>query len=292
MILLVIILVIIIGILLSHIIFLRKELRSIAYQMEYNKAIRINTLNSEIENIACRINNLYEENNKVNIKAKRLEDEMKQSISNMTHDLRTPLTSITGYIQLIKSKSISDIEKDNYIDIIEKRANNLRELVSSFYEMSTIESGEYRLSLVKVNLKESLYDLLALYYNDFLEKDVKVDIEVEDNIKPILLDESMVNRILLNLISNMIKHSRDYIKIHLKKEGDKIVSFFINPSGSIKNEDVEKLFNRCFTMDESRSSQNTGLGLFISKTLIERLGGNIEGKVKNNELIIRIIWNS
>lgn len=293
---LIIVLVLIILGLIVYIMKIRGELTSISKQIEKSKGEYINiqtkSLNIGIENVVKNINFLYDENQKVNAEKKLKEEEIRQSVANMSHDLRTPLTSIMGYIQLLKSKDITSDERKDYIEIVERRTKNLENLISSFYDLSRLQGNEYKFDLKSISLEKLLCDNIALYYNDFVNKNIEPVIEIEENLSNIISDEGAVRRIFSNLIGNALKHGEDFIKVNLKSEGDCIVSEFINSAPNLTSEMAGRLFDRFFTGDKSRNDKNTGLGLAITKGLVEKMGNKIEAELSNGQLKISIIWNN
>ena len=274
---------------------IKRELKSISKQIEESKGeyinIHTNAINDSIEILAKNINYLYDNSQKILAKNKKIENELRQSISNISHDLRTPLTSIKGYVQLIKEDSITDKEKNDYINIVEKRVENLQNLITSFYDLSRIHGNEFKFNLKKINLKTILCDSIAMYYNNFIEKNIEPVIEIDEKIQDIISDESVVERIFSNLIGNMLKYADKNIKISLFQEENYIISKFQNLAPNLKEEDMDKLFDRFYTSDKSRSDKNTGLGLAITKSLLDKLNNKIEAKLINGNLIIEIKWN-
>ena len=263
-----IVLIFIILLLIVYIIRIKRELKSISKQIEESKGeyinIHTNAINDSIEILAKNINYLYDNSQKILAKNKKIENELRQSISNISHDLRTPLTSIKGYVQLIKEDSITDKEKNDYINIVEKRVENLQNLITSFYDLSRIHGNEFKFNLKKINLKTILCDSIAMYYNNFIEKNIEPVIEIDEKIQDIISDESVVERIFSNLIGNMLKYADKNIKISLFQEENYIISKFQNLAPNLKEEDMDKLFDRFYTSDKSRSDKNTGLGLAIT----------------------------
>lgn len=289
-------LIILIIILLTIIVNNKREIRFITKQIDANKQeyinIRTKSVDKDIENLVTKINSLYDENQRINAEKKKVEEEIRTSVANMSHDLRTPLTSIRGYIQLFKADNISKEEKKEYIDIIEKRTKTLQVLISSFYDLSRIENNEYKFNLEKVNLGKILCENLAGFYNDFVNNSIEPIVDIDENVPDIISDEKAVVRIFSNLINNAIKHGKSYVKISLKEDNGVITTEFINGTSELKDEDVSKLFDRFYTADKSRNDRNTGLGLAITKSLVEQLGNEIEAKLVEEDLVITIKWRS
>lgn len=295
MIWIIVVLLIIIIVLLTVIIRFKRDIRYISIQIvkskgEYNN-IRMKTLDKDIESLVVCINELYEINHKMTVKIRTSEEKLRRSIANMSHDLRTPLTSIIGYMQLVKDDNLSKEEKDKYFGIIEGRTKILQNLIASFYELSRIESNEYKFKLQCINLGDILCETIALFYNDFVSKKIEPTISIEENVPVIVSDENAVLRIFSNLINNMLKHGEENVAISLQKHDGYIVTEFLNNAPNLKQEDVDHIFDRFFTADLTRSDKNTGLGLSITKAFVEQLGHKIEAELTNDILTIKVIWN-
>lgn len=287
-------LLLVVIILIAYIINTKQELSAISKQMEKSKGEYINihtkSLSNEIENLTQSINFLYDENQRVNAAKKSMEEEIRQSIANMSHDLRTPLTSIMGYIQLLKDEHMSKEERQEYLEIVERRTKNLEGLISSFYDLSRLDGNEYVFNLKSISVEKLLCDNIALYYNDFINKNIEPQIEIEENLQKIISDEGAVSRVFSNLIGNALKHGEGFIKIELKQEGNSMVTEFTNSAPTLDEEMAGKIFDRFFTADKSRNDKNTGLGLAITKGLVEKLGNEISAKLVDGNLVIKVKW--
>lgn len=290
----IIILLIIIANLLLTIIFYKKEIRYISKQISKSKGnltnIKVNTLNKEIEELAQKIDELYEINHKINLKLRNKEEKLRESIENMSHDLRTPLTSIMGYVQFLKDDDLKQEDKLRYIEIIERRTQNLNTLINCFYDLSRIENNEYKFKLKSINIGNMLLENIAAFYDDFTNNGIEPRIQIDEEVPSIIADENAVMRIFSNLINNMIKHGDKYVDISLKKKGNCVQTEFINSAPNLKEEEVEKIFDRFFTGDAARTDKSTGLGLCITKALVEQMGHEIEATFENEKLKIKICW--
>lgn len=289
------ILLLIILILLAIIIGYKREIKNMSKQIRnsngYLTPVRISSINKEIENLAIEINNLYKKNHESNLRVKENDENLKESIASMAHDLRTPLTSIMGYIQLIESDSVKDIDKNRYLKIIKKRTENLSNLINSFYDLSRIECNEYKMDLKLVDIKEIFCEVLALFYDNFLEANIEPKVVIDEKVSKVIADVESVNRIFSNLINNILKYNSGEVQFIVKDEEKFVVTTFINDAPDLNKEDVEKIFNRFYTGDSSRSDNSTGLGLSIVKALIEEMGHKVEASLEGGKLIINILWN-
>ena len=291
----VICLIAIIIFLITIIIGYKREFRRINKQITENvdeyANIKTKSVDKDIENLVESINLIFDSRQKIVAEKNKNEEKIRQSISNMSHDLRTPLTSIMGYLQMIKSEKSSEADKKEYMDIVEKRTKSLQQLISSFYDLSRMEGNEYNFNYKKVNLSSILCENIAVFYNDFRNNNIEPIIEIDENVKDIISDDGAINRIFSNLIINMIKHGENFVKITLRQENDVIITEFINKATRLTQENVDKLFDRFYTVDNSRSDKNTGLGLYITRIIVEKLGHSISSIIDNGYLKIEIIWN-
>ena len=289
------ILLLIILILLVIIIGYKREIKNMSNQIRnsngYLTPVRISSINKEIENLAIEINNLYKKNHESNLRVKENDENLKESIASMAHDLRTPLTSIMGYIQLIENDSVKDIDKNRYLKIIKKRTENLSNLINSFYDLSRIECNEYKMDLKLVDIKEIFCEVLALFYDNFLEKNIEPTVVIDEKVSKVIADVDSVNRIFSNLINNILKYNSGEVQFIVKDEEKFVVTTFINDAPDLNKEDVEKIFNRFYTGDSSRSDNSTGLGLSIVKALIEEMGHKVEASLEDGKLLISILWS-
>ena len=289
------ILLLIILILLAIIIGYKREIKNMSKQIKnsngYLTPIRISSINREIENLAIEINNLYKKNHESNLKVKENDENLKESIASMAHDLRTPLTSIMGYIQLIESDSINDEDKNRYLRIVKKRTEKLNNLVNCFYDLSRIECNEYKMDLKLLDIKEIFCEVLALFYDNFLEANIEPIVVIDEKVSKVIADEDSVNRVFSNLINNILKYNSGEVRFIVKNEEKFVVTTFINDTANLIEENVEKIFNRFYTGDSSRNDNSTGLGLSIVKALVEDMGHKIEASLEDKKLVISILWN-
>lgn len=255
-----------------------------------NSKILIYSTDKLIKNLALAINTSLDEKQQTEAEYKRMDLELRQAIANISHDLRTPLTSIMGYMQLIEDDSLPEAERKQYIDIVKNRSKSLQLLISGFYDLSRLEAKEYKFELKALNLYNIICDITASYYNDFLNSGIEPNIRLEENTKLVISDENAVRRIFSNLIQNMLKYGRKNVSISLKQHNGYVSTVFRNEAPDLKEEDVPRLFDRFFTGDKTRTENSTGLGLAITKQLVEQMGHVISAELIDGELSIEIRW--
>ncbi|EGT0000348.1 HAMP domain-containing histidine kinase [Clostridium perfringens] len=253
--------------------------------------LRLSLPNKNIENLIVEINTLIDDKRKMENIYKEKDMELREAIANMSHDLRTPLTSIMGYVYLLNDDKLDKEERKEYLKIIEKRSAVLNDLITNFYGLSRIQADQYEIKLEPVNLELVLGEIIAAFYETLDYKFGEPEINIEEGLGPVLGDKQALNRIFTNLIENIIKHGEGEVKISLKKKNKYIVMEFSNKVEDLESKDVNRIFEKFFTKDRMRTGQNTGLGLAIVKLLVEKQGQKIEAKKVGNRLVINIIWS-
>ncbi|NGU67307.1 sensor histidine kinase [Clostridium perfringens] len=253
--------------------------------------LRLSLPNKNIENLIVEINTLIDDKRKMENIYKEKDMELREAIANMSHDLRTPLTSIMGYVYLLNDDKLNKEERKEYLRIIEKRSLVLNNLITNFYGLSRIQADQYEIKFESVNLELVLGEIIVAFYETLDYKFGEPEINIEEGLGPVLGDKQALNRIFTNLIENIIKHGEGEVKISLKKKNKYIVMEFSNKAEDLESKDVNRIFEKFFTKDRMRTGQNTGLGLAIVKLLVEKQGQKIEAKKVGNRLVINIIWS-
>lgn len=288
---------IIILMLLFYLYFTKKEIKNIINQLnDYNilhtrKRIDIKLFDKDIEQLANSINNHIDIHVNSVVKQKIAEDELKMGIANISHDIRTPLTSILGYIQMSQKENLSKEKQMEYLNVAQTRSESLKNILENFFSLSIVQSPEHKLELNYINLNNLLYEVIAGLYENIEDKKMNLNIEIEEENLIILGDGIAVNRVIENLITNMIKYSRGNEFISLSKEKDMAVLTISNRVEDINKESIKLLFNRFYKQDLSRnSSDSSGLGLPITKSLMEKMEGNIKAELNDNIISFICRW--
>ncbi|MEJ8777343.1 sensor histidine kinase [Pseudogracilibacillus sp. ICA-222130] len=277
---------------------LKKEIGKITTQLQSytnrknDKKVDMALIDKDIEKLGVEINKVIDLYVAENRKRIQFEMEQKQLIANMSHDLRTPLTSILGYIQMAEDQAISTNEREKFLTIAKERANRLEILLKEFFDLSVIESSDYTLKLKRINLRNILMDTLISFYERFQEKSLEPTIHLPDEDIFIMADESAVQRVIENLLSNAVKHSNGKIKVLLETEESTAKLIISNNVQSITVKDVERMFDRFYKRDQSRTSNSTGLGLSIVKSLMDKMNGTIDNQLKDDNLSITCKWKT
>lgn len=206
------------------------------------------------------------------------EKELKNVIQNISHDLRTPITSILGYCQLMQKKgSLGEVEK-NYVSIIDERLNTLKQLIENLFSYSLVYDHEVALDMKKENINLILEDSIAFFYEDFVSNNIQPKIYIPSKKIEKNVDKLILKRIFMNLLSNIVKYGHGECIITLTEE--KIM--FQNQTDIIDQIDIGKIFDRFFTIKRARNDGSMGIGLTITKTLIEKMGGSVEASLHDH----------
>ena len=287
-ILIIIFLILVIIFLISKIVIINLSIKEIEINIEKilkedsNRLITISTNNINLKKLANNLNLYIYEFRKQEKKYKNGNQELQKSITNISHDLRTPLTAIKGYIDLIEKDNLNK-KQSNYLKIISDKVDILTTLTEQLYDYSKCLDLKDKIKKEKVCINDILEDVLVSYYELFKQKNITPKILIVEKKIFKYLDKNMFVRVLENIISNALKYSEDNLEVNLLNTGKIIIS---NKTKSLNITNVKKIFNRYYTLQTG--SKSSGLGLSIAKQLIELNGGNIYAKYKNNNLIIEI----
>ena len=263
----------------------KRQICEITKQISENKKLRISLSSKQIEKLAGIINEKNDLEQKTKVRIIQEKEQLKHSIADISHDLRTPLTSIQGYLTLLKDCEDKE-EQEHYFSVIQAKTNYLTELLQIFYDLSLIESEDYILEIEKIDVNRIVTDCLIDKYNEL--KELTPTIKIENAPVWIIGNAVACKRIIDNLVTNAIRYSDDYIEIVMDADGIFTVK---NTTSELKNIDVNILFQKFYTVDTSRSNGNTGLGLYIVKELLNKIEGGIkEISYKNNILTISVYF--
>lgn len=270
---------------------LERDIRSCARQLRSGRPrVSMAAPNAAAEELLTAIKALLDLREQEEGDYRRQERAIRQQIANISHDLRTPLTSILGYLQLLEGEGLTTEERREYLAIVQGRAKALQSMIVSFYDLSRLEGGEYPLSRERVDLYHVLSELVAEFYNDFEGFDMTV--ELREGLPSVTADPAGVLRVFTNLIRNAMEHGRSRMSILLYQEGDEVVSVFANDAPGLTSEDVEHVFDRFFTADKMRTGQSTGLGLAIVKALVERMGHTVSAELEGDLFRVVVRWQT
>ncbi len=287
----IIVLAIIIILLITYLFLIKRDLKRISKSIkkikkeESNNLIHDEISVCELNELISVINNLLSESKNEKIDYEIKNKELKKMVTNISHDLRTPLTSALGYVDILLSSKDTTKEKKTLI-IIEERLKKLENLINSFFELSKVTLQDKSIMKEEINIIAILESSMANYYDDYIKENRKIIFE--NKIKKITLESNkdMLIRVFDNLIGNALKHSKGNLLIKITPK-EKLKIEFINALLD-DNLDIDNIFDEFYTIDIARTKGNTGLGLAIAKEFIEKLDGKIYAIKLENKLDIVI----
>ena len=283
----------------------KRDIKKISNQVRYisdnqtNKETVTSVPNGFIKELANSINYLVRQKKESRQEHIRMEHELREAVANISHDLRTPLTSILGYIQLIEGKlsfnkgeinnEEANMEKvKDYLQIIKSRAETLNELVESFYELSKISSAT--LELEAVQIERITCELIADFYQNFVDKNLKLKICIPEKVSSIIGQKKSVERVVMNLLQNALRYAKENVEINIEEVEDEVILMVTNEAGEVKEEDLPYLFDRFFMANRVRSGEGTGIGLAVVKKLVELMNGKVKAELHGEQLSFSIHW--
>lgn len=274
---------------------LEKNLRAGARQLKERREtasgapLRLAAPNASAEALLAQVNALLRQGEDERAAYREREKALREQIANVSHDLRTPLTSIRGYLQLVESETLSDAERKRCFAVVEERARVLQDLIAAFYDLSRLEAGEYTVVREKVDLREVLSELLAAFYSD-LEAKFRVEVDLPEGLPPVWGDRAALTRVYANLIRNALDHGEGTLTVTARETEDGVETRFVNGGCQVGEEELSRVFDRFFTSDQTRSGRNTGLGLAIVKALADRMGGSVWAERDGGDFAVVLVW--
>ncbi len=266
---------------------LKKQLRKVSKQLDDygDTLISVELTGDELEEIVLKINTMIDDISRIKTDADINSVALKETIADISHDMRTPLTSVIGYLQLAL-KDCTDSEQCNNINIALERAVYCSKLIDEFFELSVIDSKGCTASLEAVDVNELLCELILANYPNFEAKGITP--LFDDTGKPVvaLADRKMLTRIIQNLISNSIKYADGKVAFEISSAD--MIEIRISNHTAEKSIDTERIFDKFYQTSKSRTSGGAGIGLYICKQFAEAMGGTIEA-VFVDELLMFVL---
>lgn len=283
-----VILIIGILILIGYLVSIQNSIREIANELDEkletdtNTLISISSGNREIRHLADRMNGQVHALRTERLKLQNGDMELKTAITNISHDLRTPLTAICGYLDLLEQEELPE-KSEKYLAVIRERTNVMRSLTEELFQYSVVALKEDELQMEDVCINDILEQSLAGFYGVFTKSGMIPDIQMAEQRVIRRLDKAALRRIFDNILGNAARYTDGDLTVVLTSEGKVI---FSNHASNLSRVEAERLFERFYTVESAKNS--TGLGLSIAKLLTEKMGGFCLAEYVNGMLSIQI----
>lgn len=265
---------------------LKKQLRTINFALHDGKPVDTESFVPEIQELERNIDSMRERQNKLMKQEEQAQQARNDLITNVSHDLRTPLTSILGYLSYIHEDRYRDeIELRYYTELVYGKARHLHKLIDDLFSYTRLDSVEYRLKKDELDVIELLSQLVAEYDGQATERNMKIVDHFDAKKLIISGDGNQIMRLFENLFSNALRYGEGdkQIDVSAKQEGNMAVVKVTNYGQEISEIDLPYLFERFYKADKNRTTTGTGLGLAIAKSIVEKHGGIVTAESKNRK---------
>ena len=291
------ILILIIIVLIAVIIGYKREFRRISKQINNNldeyANIKTKSVDKDIEYLVENINLIFDSKQRIVAEKNKNEEELRASIANMSHDLRTPLTSIINYVDLLKKEDIRNEKANEYIEILDSKSQRLKKLIEDLVEASKVSTGNVKLQIEKINIVELLNQAIGEFEDKFEAKKLEILLEAKESEIYILADSRYMYRIVENLFSNISKYALENSRVYIDiiKKSNEVYIEMKNISKEKLNISAEELMQRFVIGDKSRTTEGSGLGISIAQNLTEIQKGVFNLKLDGDLFRVELIFN-
>jgi len=270
--------------------FLKEQLQDIQDNQLTHSELSTALGSSELVSLINELNDVLNEQRTVLERQQFQENQLLDDIANISHDLRTPLTALYGYLELLDDTDLSPQERQYYLDIALARAEVLQHLIQNLFFLARLEVNNIELDKETLAIDQLIKEQAATSYQDFQDQKIHLHLNIE-NVPNIISNKDAVSRIVNNLLNNILEHGTKEAYIDVYKENDTIVTAFRNQIEQGDSIQIEQVFERHYMSRNNRNTSNSGLGLTITKELTEQLGHVISVSLLENEFILEIKWN-
>ena len=220
----------------------------------------------------------------------RKENEIKEMMANISHDIRTPLTSLDGYFQLLADAK-TDEERERYITIIKTRIESLNDMLEELFTYTKLQNEGYEPEFSKINFSKTVFDACFSFYDEFSVKGIEPKIDFSKEQLFINANEEAMRRVIQNVIKNAVVHGAKEVSFSLNRVGERAVFACSNRMSENDNIDLNRIFTRFYKADEARTKSSSGLGLAIAHDFTLKLGGSISAEINEGFFTIRISFD-
>lgn len=291
-----IVLAVICAALLGHAVAVKLQLRSMRRELSrnldpsYDRQLSVALFDRSLSSLAAEINRSLDHQRRLKRDAVRAEVNLKQSVSDIAHDLRTPMTVIKGNLQLLTQEEHLSPRGSEYLATCCEKADKLKEMADAFFELSVLESDDTSAELRQVNLTKVLMQFLADSEAAIRLHGLEPQIVFPEKTVFVRADEQMLTRMLGNALNNIIKYAHDSFRLEVEQDAELTAVSFSNPVRAGEMPDTELMFERSYRADASRSGGSAGLGLFIVRLLAEKQGAQVSASAEENVLTLTMTF--
>lgn len=248
-------------------------------EQDSDEKVMVFTDDKALQDLIGQINRLLLDRQKIKADYRKQEMSSKKMLANISHDIKTPLTVILGYLEIMRMDRKEDEDLQKMEAKIEAKAKQVVEMINQFFTLAKLEAGDTTIQMTKINISELCRENVLGFYEMLLQREFTVDIAIPEQNFFVQGEKESIDRILSNLLSNAIRYGSDgkYIGIFLREEPDFVCIDVVDKGKGIEKKFAASVFERLYTMEDSRNRQiqGNGLGLTIAKNLARQMGGDI-----------------
>jgi len=279
-----------------YIIRMKRELRNIKQELRattdksYNRQISVDLQDKDLIAMTTQLNKNLDYQKQLKLETEKAEKSIRKSVSDIAHDLRTPLTVMKGNLQMLRMEENLSEKGTQYVDACMLKADEMREMADDFFQLSLLESDLEEVELRRVDMTEGLLQFLATQEAVIRTKGMEPEVIFPQKSVFVLADDKLLDRMFGNLLNNVLRHAKgDSFQIRLEEvEGRDCAITFANTVDSPETLQVEALFERTYRGEKARTGNGAGLGLYIVKLLAQKQKGRVRAQIKENILEISV----
>lgn len=268
---------------------IKRDIDVLQKDLTQNQILHLPTPNRQLKELLCSFNCTLDEIRKERQQYERREREFQSQIENISHDLRTPLTVILGYLKIFKKSHSTQLSTDeelsNAINIVEQKAEVMKNLVEQFYIYSRLKTNNYELMLEKIDVARTLRESLMGNYQILEQAHLNVEIDIPERPIWVFAEQSTLERIFLNMFQNAGRYADTLFQITIQEEPNEIVISFSNDTCMLSEKDLPYVFDRFYMQDDARNQGGSGLGLTVAQSLAEEMKGALDVKIQEDSKI-------
>ena len=271
-------------ILLVHMVIYRRQVAKLCRQLAFinnnntQAQPQVDLSSPELRELTQQITILNNKLKETELMYFRQDEALRETIANLSHDIRTPLTSLDGYFQLLSASDQTQEKKEYYAGIIRSRLENLTEMLDELFTYAKLQDPNYEIETASMDMTAVTADTLLSFYEDIQKNSDDPQIDISEQALIVSCNKGAYTRIIQNIIKNALVHGRNLCVKLSESDGEAVFECSDEPLAGAEQIDVSRVFERFYKADKARSTKGSGLGLAISKELVTKMGGKIEAK--------------
>ncbi len=289
----IIVLVVALVIITTKYILYRRQIKGICRQIQFvsgditNHRVRTDITEKELVELAQLLNEMSDKHNRESVELINKDRRLKETLTSVSHDIRTPLTSLKGYFELLMSEEDTD-KKLQYAGVMSERMDNLSDLLDELFTYTKLQNQDYKLELEECDMTKLVLDTIFSFYESFKQAKIEPKLGIDEKKHMVMANDVAMKRVISNIVKNAVVHGVGQLEISYGVDAGKLSFICKNKVAHPENIDVTQIFDRFYKADKARSEKSTGLGLAIAKEFTEKMGGNIKAELVGDIFAVKL----